>query len=142
MKTELDPKTGVPRSFWAFIEEMQGDSDAMHDALTSMDKRSLVLHFLTYVQLRADLADLVMATPDCSEDTADDVADGLVAAGHRAYVDASTIALPSRDAWPEIEDRSSIHVFDTVYYDRFGQSIWDETDALEHEYLPWDPRSG
>lgn len=142
MNEELDPQTEVPQSFWAFIDQIQCDPTAMQNTLAEMDQDRLVLNFLVYVQLRADLADAIVNLGGCSEDTAEDVADGIIASGRDAYVEASTVGLPSREKWAGIEGRGLLHIFDTVYYDRFGDAIWDETDALEDDYLPWDPRSG
>ena len=138
--TEIDPETGVPTEFWAFIGKFVGDPGEFCNALTELDRGKLELYFLIYVQLRADLAfEIMECMLECSEDVAEDLADGLIAHGRETFLKTFTHQqLPPEDVWPDIEKAMLLHEFGGIYENRFGAEIWDLTDALEEEHLPWE----
>lgn len=135
----IDPDSGAPLTFWSFVDNARSIREAGGELFGSFSRAELVQYFLVYVQLRADLADVVLQSQhDCSEDAADDVADGIIAQGRDAYVAAMGGDIPERDAWRTLEKSMMLHEFDHEYMERYGAEIWDETDALEEDRLPWE----
>lgn len=125
----FDPARDIDQAFWDFIDRIGGDEDQLQAALMTMEKAEIVRHFDTYKDAQTEFAFKVSQTvSDASEDVLDDLADSVVALGRRQYIQlySGQVELPPRDRWEGM--RRLIHVFDSVYYDRFNEVIWDEID--------------
>ncbi|QDT78566.1 hypothetical protein Mal35_20150 [Gimesia maris] len=125
----FNPLTDIDQSFWDIIGSVGADADRLYDALMTMEKDEIVRHCASYKDAQTEFAYKVSGiVSDASEDVLDDLADSIVALGQQRYVQMyyGEAELPPRDSWASLG--GLIHVFDSVYYDRFDEEIWDEID--------------
>ncbi|WP_417395681.1 hypothetical protein [Gimesia chilikensis] len=126
---EFNPTTEIDPSFWDFIDRVGGDADRLYAALMTMEKDEIVRQYAAYKEAQTELVYKVSKlVSDASEDVLDDLADSIVASGQQQYLRIyyGDTELPPRDRWDSL--RGLIHVFDSVYYDRFDEEIADEID--------------
>jgi hypothetical protein len=125
------PENEIPSSFWQLIEAANRDPEKLRATLRTLDRAVIADVFKTYVYARADLRGVFEErdeTQESTEDTLDDLADSIVAMGREAYLNAyyQRDDLPDDDTWESLP--TFVHVFDQVFYERFGGNIFDEIE--------------
>jgi len=105
----------VPDSFWQLMAAIYADDALLRDYLMTLSRDEFCDFFRVYYELRTELAYEAMERFVISEDTADDYADRMVAAGKEAYLDAYF----QRKPLPHPEDCEDLpllwHIFIAVY---------------------------
>ena len=115
---------------WAFVAANRSDDDVRR-TLETMSRHQMSRIFQALLHARADLVDALAASgraADASEDTLDDLAEGILLKGKAHYdaVSRGDVQLPPRDQWGE--QRAVIWLFDEVFHRRFGGGILDDLD--------------
>lgn len=127
--TIFKPEIDIPYAFWGFIDEIKGSPEVCRTLLADMDRETILKHFSTFVDVRAEAADLLaqeQLLPDSSEDTLDDIGDALIVAGKGPFLDFFSSKSTLTNGVEEMP--TLVHVFDEVYFDRFGVSPFEEIE--------------
>lgn len=113
---------------WAFVAANPTDDDVRR--LTErMERDQMSRIFQALLDARADLVDALVTSGragDASEDTLDDLAEGIVLQGKAHYdgVLRGAVELPPRDQWGD--QRAVMWMFDEAFHRRFGGGILDD----------------
>ncbi|MGC4113543.1 MAG: hypothetical protein QM765_02535 [Myxococcales bacterium] len=127
----FNPETDIPAEYWSFVEKSR-DETSTRAYLSSCSKEELVRLFRHGVEARAELAYVLVEegrVPDASEDTLDDLSEGIISQGRRAYLDCyyGRRALPPRQDWEDM--RALIHILVEAHRQRFeGENIFDSIE--------------
>lgn len=125
------PERDIPSDFWESIAAVGASPDKLTALLACLDRDALLALFNTYLEARTELRDRLWEFPesaDSSEDTVDDLADAIVTQGRECYLGVfyRRCPLPPEDEWEDMP--LLLHVFSRVFYERFGESIYDYSD--------------
>jgi hypothetical protein len=128
MDDAFDPET-IHAGLWTLVESTSSD-DEVAEALATLPKKKFVALFKAYIEARTELVDTLQGEPwrvAASEDTLDDLAEGIICLGRKAYLDVyrGETPPPPRETWEELR---TLAAFAEVYEERFDGDVFDELD--------------
>ncbi|MEZ4328707.1 MAG: hypothetical protein R3B40_26015 [Polyangiales bacterium] len=124
----FDPEVELGDVLWRTLDVANGDGAHLSSILAQMPKLRIVEIFRAYLLARTELVDRLFVTVrhgGASEDALDDFADSIVSMGRRAYIATyrGDEPVPPKSAWRMMT--GLIHVFGDVFFDNFGEDIYD-----------------
>jgi hypothetical protein len=134
LSDDFDLERDIPDELWALIETTGGDASILATELWALEREAIARLFNGFVGAKVEMAYCLSNSGralDASEDTLDDLADSLIAAGKRVYDETyrGMCVLPDPVTWHELPGLTSTFV--QVFTERFCTNIFDEIEELQ-----------
>ena len=125
---KFTPEDQIPERFWVAMQKVQPDANLFLDYLFGIERLHFIELFQWYLESKTELIDVLVTSlihEGASEDAVEDLADALVSQGKDVYLNIfyGKRELPERRSWASLKGIG--HQFATVYFERFGQNIYD-----------------